>query len=176
MNINIVEYPFSCQASTAIQQFPRQVVLSEAISWNLPPWIFRVCAVCAQCRRLTQNHFLKKRLLSSQEREQSNPLGMVEVASVGRTGPQLKCTNMAAPVFGYQIERNQLSDKFKTKKWNMNLIVRLNAEIARNDPRSEQNAWPWNQRIFYYKSRIKHQGQIYHISKERSKSNINKMI
>ena len=72
-----------------------------------------MCAGCAQCRRLTQNHFLKKRLLN-QEREQSNPLGMVEVASVGRTGPQLKCTNMASPVFGhridYDLERNQLSD------------------------------------------------------------------
>ena len=77
-----------------------------------------------------------------QEWEQSNPLGMVEVASVGRTGPQLKCTNMAAPVFGLQIdydfERNQLSDQFKTKERNM--IVRLNAKIASYVPRSEQNA------------------------------------
>ena len=31
-------------------------------------------------------------------------------------------------------------------------------------------------REYYYKSRIKHQGQIYHISKDRSKSNINEMI
>ena len=105
-----------------------------------------MCAVCAQCSRLTKNHFLKERL-SSQEREQSNPLGMVEAASVGRTGPQLKCTNMAPPVFGHQIdydfERNQLSDQFKTKKRNMILAVtdwQIECKITRNVPRSEQNA------------------------------------
>ena len=74
-----------------------------------------MCAVCAQCRKQTKNNFLEKFvLLYGQEWEQSNPVGMVEVAWVGRTGPQLKCTNMAAPVFGHQIdydfERNQLPD------------------------------------------------------------------
>ena len=68
MNINIVEYPFSCQASTAIQPFPRQVVLPEAKSWNIPPWIFSsVCSMCTMQKANPESFSQKAFIIKSRE-------------------------------------------------------------------------------------------------------------